>query len=265
MRQMFSLSWLTMTVLFLVLVFSSSSSYAVVPVRPVITCLPVTGTPPVIDGTKSSGEWPSTPQLTLSSPTYPIDTNFYCVNDLTNLYILVDALGDLTDDSTSSPCTSSNEFYCDECLLVFGVGTNTYLAEVWGKAGNIIGSNPDPLAPLQAAIGLGSGNRFYEWKIPLSAINASPGQLIDFSSPKLLKGAGSGDFLFASMPFDGATTNDNEWPIGVDPDDKATWGLLQLDPATSSVPTLNEWGMIIFMVVAALGSIYFLRRRQRAG
>ena len=30
----------------------------------------------------------------------------------------------------------------------------------------------------------------------------------------------------------------------------------------TSVPTLSEWGMIIFMVLMGLGSIYYLRRRR---
>jgi hypothetical protein len=30
------------------------------------------------------------------------------------------------------------------------------------------------------------------------------------------------------------------------------------------IPTLNEWGMIIFMVLAGLGSVYYLRRRRSA-
>lgn len=37
----------------------------------------------------------------------------------------------------------------------------------------------------------------------------------------------------------------------------------QLTPATA-IPTMNEWGMIIFMVLAGLGSIYYLRRQRRA-
>ena len=33
---------------------------------------------------------------------------------------------------------------------------------------------------------------------------------------------------------------------------------------TTSVPTLNEWGVIIFMVLAGLGSVYYLRKQKRA-
>jgi hypothetical protein len=30
-----------------------------------------------------------------------------------------------------------------------------------------------------------------------------------------------------------------------------------------SIPTMTEWGMIIFMVLAGLGAVYFMRRRKR--
>ncbi len=32
---------------------------------------------------------------------------------------------------------------------------------------------------------------------------------------------------------------------------------------TESVPTLNEWGVIIFMMLAGLGSVYYLRKYRR--
>ena len=33
---------------------------------------------------------------------------------------------------------------------------------------------------------------------------------------------------------------------------------------STAVPTMNEWGMIIFSSIAGLGSVYFIRRRRRA-
>jgi len=35
-------------------------------------------------------------------------------------------------------------------------------------------------------------------------------------------------------------------------------------PPPTSVPTMTEWGMIIFVVLAGFGSIYYLRRQKRA-
>jgi len=38
--------------------------------------------------------------------------------------------------------------------------------------------------------------------------------------------------------------------------------LCQQEP--TAIPTMNEWGMIIFMVLAGLGAVYYLRRQRRA-
>ena len=32
----------------------------------------------------------------------------------------------------------------------------------------------------------------------------------------------------------------------------------------ATVPTLTEWGMIFFMALAGLGSVYYIRRRRKA-
>ena len=41
-------------------------------------------------------------------------------------------------------------------------------------------------------------------------------------------------------------------------------GAYEYQAAPASVPTMNEWGMIIFIVLAGLGAIYYLRRYRRA-
>ncbi len=33
---------------------------------------------------------------------------------------------------------------------------------------------------------------------------------------------------------------------------------------SKAVPTMNEWGMIVFSAIAGLGSVYFIRRRRHA-
>jgi len=40
--------------------------------------------------------------------------------------------------------------------------------------------------------------------------------------------------------------------------------ILSRSSTATAVPTVNEWGMIIFMIFAGLGSVYFLRRQRRA-
>jgi hypothetical protein len=37
----------------------------------------------------------------------------------------------------------------------------------------------------------------------------------------------------------------------------------QQEPS-STIPTLNEWGMIIFTMLAGLGAVYYLRRQKTA-
>jgi hypothetical protein len=221
----------------------------------------------VIDGIISPGEWPSIPQLVLNTPTYPIQTNFYCKNNATDLYILVDALGDTTNDNVGTPCDpfSNDPYTCDECLLVFGDMTQptNYLAEVWGKTGEFdVNTN----FPNNAEVALGlNGHRFYEWRIPLASINAAMGELIDFSSPAVCKGGGSGEscIVQSSMPFDGSNGNDNEWPPGVDDTDRESWGSMQLNDGMS-IPTMTQWGMIIFVILAGVGAVYYIRRQKRA-
>lgn len=36
-------------------------------------------------------------------------------------------------------------------------------------------------------------------------------------------------------------------------------------PGRTGIPTMNEWGMIIFMALAGVGSVYYLRRKKIAG
>jgi hypothetical protein len=33
--------------------------------------------------------------------------------------------------------------------------------------------------------------------------------------------------------------------------------------APITVPTMSEWGMIVFMVLAGLGAVYYLRRQRK--
>jgi|GEM_PF-7052613 len=37
----------------------------------------------------------------------------------------------------------------------------------------------------------------------------------------------------------------------------------QPNPCQTAVPTLSEWGMIIFMMLVGLGAAYYLRRRTK--
>jgi hypothetical protein len=39
---------------------------------------------------------------------------------------------------------------------------------------------------------------------------------------------------------------------------------ITIDGPSRSIPTMTEWGMIIFVVLAGLGAIYYMRRQKRA-
>ena len=182
-----------------------------------LNCGILSGGPPNIDGNFDNGFWPTNPQLTINSP---ILTHVYCMNDATNLYMLVDAVGDVTNDS-----------HCDECLLVFGVD-QVYEAEVW-IISDVIYTNELPTGT-QVDIGFGispnsaNNHRIYEWRIPLASINATFGEQIDFASPALYKQSCGAGPEPVSMPFDGgepdvSDSRDNEWPPGVTMD-RSTWG-----------------------------------------
>ena len=42
------------------------------------------------------------------------------------------------------------------------------------------------------------------------------------------------------------------------------WYLVEYDTTAQSVPTMNEWGMIIFIALAGLGAVYFMRKQKTA-
>jgi hypothetical protein len=75
----------------------------------------LTSSPPSIDGTVQLGEW-SNLVISFTSPTYPdsyvLPTYVYFMNDVSNLYVLVDAVGDTTNEVS------------DECLLIFDFNSN---------------------------------------------------------------------------------------------------------------------------------------------
>jgi hypothetical protein len=51
------------------------------------------------------------------------------------------------------------------------------------------------------------------------------------------------------------TTTDSDFAIG-------EFGISHTAVAATSVPTMNEWGMIVFMICAGIASIYYMKRRK---
>jgi hypothetical protein len=164
--------------------------------------------PPFIDG-KMEGLW-AAPQITMKSPDYPIDAFAYFLNDQSNLYVLVDAVGDATKDAS------------DECLLWFGF-TNSgtgYTARIVVFGDGHLGGT----AGYTAAAGFGGSpnsptpHMTYEFSIPLSVIQIQPGQSITVCSP---------EWKGRSIVYDYSTSKDNVWPNGLSLSDVNTWTILQ--------------------------------------
>lgn len=177
-----------------------------------------TDTAPSINGAFETGEW-SDPQIVFQAPTYPasyvLPTYAYFVNDLSNLYVMVDAVGDKT------------ESVGDECAFVFNFDSATRVV-VFVTAQN--GGGQTSTAGVTATAGYGNSpndgtpHRIYEFSIPLSLISAMPGQSIDFSSPNV--------FFKPSMSYDPETGRDNVWPLNLNYLIEDTWGTLSLDSGT---------------------------------
>jgi hypothetical protein len=55
----------------------------------------------------------------------------------------------------------------------------------------------------------------------------------------------------------------NPWSSGWSEQDDPACTITAHFQQQQAVPTITEWGMIIFMVIAGLGSIYFMRRKKR--
>ena len=221
----------------------------------------LTGPAPSIDGTKAVGEWTGSPNLQLTTPTYPIQTDVYFRHDSQNLYVLVDAIGDVNDTNY------------DECLLVFGLPPNLKIAEMWKDNVGVVTANAGTVA---TAYGMGmtadaTPHRFYEFQIPFSNLGVQPGQSIPFSSPRVIKMPGwYGDF--ASMPLDASDRRDNEYPndLHVTTDNgsppviltMSNYSMLQFG-APAVIPTLSEWGLALSAaLLAAYAGWYAWRRRQ---
>ena len=202
-------------------------------------------TAPSINGAFETGEW-SDPQIVFQTPTYPdtyvLPTYAYFVNDLSNLYVMVDAVGDET------------EIAYDECAFVFNFDSETRVvvfvtAQPTGQTSS---------AGVTATVGFGDSpnsptpHRIYEFSIPLSLINAMPGQSVDFSSPQVI--------FKPSMSYDSTTTHDNVWPLNLDYSNEDTWGTLSLDsgtPVGGVLEPLNKAAILTpyLSLIALLGAI----------
>jgi len=123
------------------------------------------------------------------------------MNDATNLYVLVDAVGDTTNEAG------------DECLLIFDSNSNP--ADGYTVV-RVLQTGVDPItwsksdSGFDAAVGYGGSteHKVYEFSIPFAFIGVSPGDSFDFCSPFWKTGTAGG----GSMPLDNSNKHDNVWP-----------------------------------------------------
>ena len=189
------------------------------------------------------------------------------MNNSQYVYMMVDAVSiismmDTTEDAQDH-CTIYLYFNA-KGIRVTVFGDNTKFCESTNSPGTPLSWNPISCpSGLSASPGFGSSpdtpspdHRMYEFRIPLNTIGAAAGDTIYFASPF--------DVL-NSLPFDynGGASRYNIWPPSATTSDLSTWGQIQLADSLL-VPTLNEWGMIIFTVLAELGAIVYLRKQKTA-
>ena len=203
--------------------FSDTLTYFV-DARPVVDSQ-WTNSPPAIDGVIGAGEWPVSPEIEFTvgmgyPSTYVLPTYVYFMNDATNLYVLVDAVGDTTDGPNH-----------DECLLTFTyTSIYPYFEHFARISGTVAVQTTSGTIAFEGKLGY-SGHKIYEFAIPFSEIHAQAGQSIDFCSPAY--GIKSG-----SIPYDGETPpRDNVWPLGLDVGNINSWGTMQFQQQPSRGPS----------------------------
>lgn len=226
--------------------------------RPIITSQ-YTSRPPTIDGKFAAGEW-SNLQIVMTEPDFPIDAFAYFMNDDFNLYVLVDAI----EDTTQNPINAGS---ADECLLIFDFESNKII-RIRGTSEISEKSSED----FEAAIGFESSPNspnthvIYEFCIPFSYLNIEPGDPIDFCSPFWKNQA--------SIPFDpsGGENNDNVWPpeIGMGNEwrtDRDLWGVLSSGreaPVGGIITPPNKIAILIpyLALVALIGAVISIMIRR---
>lgn len=208
----------------------------------------LTNAPPNIDGVFSTGEWDNLVIL-FKAPEYPsnyvLPTYAYMLHDNAKLYVMVDAVGDVTDDAG------------DECLLIFDFNsdpTDGYIIiRIRGTSIAFTKSSND----FDASVGFGASpnsgitHKIYEFAIPLSYINTRPNQIVDFCSPHYKTAI--------SMPYDSSNGNDNIYPIGLGTGDEWQesangWGLLFLsNPVGGYLAPMNGLAILApYLVLVGL-------------
>jgi hypothetical protein len=213
-----------------------------------------------------SSEWPATYVLKITDQ--EVDAALYIMNNRQSVFMMVDAASipsmmDTTEEDQDH-CTIYL-YFNGKGIRVTVFGDNSKMCESTNSPGNPLSWSATPCpSSLHAAAGFGTSpdtpgtdHRMYEFAIPLDSIGAATGDTIYFASPSN---------AIDSLPFDynGGAPLYNIWPPGANSAYLTTWGQILLADPPAVIPTINEWGVIIFALLAGVGSVYYLRRRGKA-
>ena len=180
------------------------------------------------------------------------------MNDNEKLYVMVDVVGDRTDDQY------------DEALLVFNFTSQTTVAFRGLSGFECTSPGTDCQIPegVHGKVGYYTSpnsaleHKIYELSIPMKYVGRA-GQAVDFASPAVnvfhrCYGKGCTTIPAGSLGYDYSTGRDNVWPQGLDAKKTETWGLLIL--AATPVPEFSI--TVIFLTSLVAASVFLLRRRK---
>ncbi|HXX80638.1 MAG TPA: DNRLRE domain-containing protein [Thermodesulfovibrionales bacterium] len=143
------------------------------------------------------------------------------------------------------PPSSSRTYNINRVTVPWDVNVINYTNQPLIAAGPPTDSQPTPT-------GLSAINSLMRWDVTSDVSGFVNGSFPNNGWRIVDSAATDPEGIFYSTEANTLLGNELEGPV-----------LLIDDPIAFSVPTMTEWGMIIFMILAGLGSVYYLRRRRR--
>jgi hypothetical protein len=144
-----------------------------------------------------------------------------------------------------------------------GSYTITMTARSGSYSGSILGANT-------VTVNL-SDSSFTQVTFDFGGVSVPNGSIVTFTQ-SLVSGPPSGDVGYNYGTCGLGDQTCNSCPGVIETDDtvaplstfrRGSVGVTIAQSTVSAVPTMTEWGMIIFMVLAGLGAVYYMRRQRR--
>jgi len=139
--------------------------------------------------------------------------------------------------------SSSRTYNINRVTGAWDVNTITFNLQP-GVAGAPTDSQPTPT-------GLSAINSLMRWDVTSDVMGFAHGSFANNGWRIVDSLGGDPEGIFFSTEANTLIGNELEGPV------------LLIDTDPFSVPTMTEWGMIIFMILAGIGSVYYLRKRGR--